>query len=72
MRQRESTEASSHIMRHALDCLSPKKQSKPVKNMQCRLKRLCSRLSASDDSGTNESLSVEQFLRAVGHHIHLH
>ena len=53
---------------HWIACHQNKKQWKSVKNMQHRLEGLCNKLSASDDSGATVSLSLEQFLGAVGHH----
>jgi len=70
--QADAVQASLHITRHPLNRLLPKKQSKPVKSMQRHLRGLCSKLSASDDRGDSDRMSLEQFLSAVGHRIRLH
>ena len=68
--QADTAEASSRVVRHALNQLTPKKQSKSVKNMQRRLQGLCNKLTAGDSDA--DSLSLEQFLNAVGYNIRFH
>jgi len=66
----KQTRLRRHQAWHALNRLSPKKQSTSVKKMQRRLKKDYMQQAFSYRQSVGlVSLFLEQFLSAVGHHI---